>query len=119
MHDAGHVNTNHRTSKMNAQTPFVLPHEDVVLYSMIYTANRLNKHPWFLMQDIARRPAVMYWIKGNTTSMHYGVMRKLVAKLINKYGIQFTEDGFTYPGERFIHCRGIAPPAVNANPTDL
>ena len=104
---------------MNAPAPFVLPHEDVVLYALVYTANRINKHPYSLMKDIARRPAVHAWIRGDARSMHYAVMRKLVAKLINKHGIKFDENGFEFPGERFIHCRGIMPPAVNANPTEL
>jgi hypothetical protein len=104
---------------MNTPEPFVLPHEDVVLYALIYTANRMNKHPFAIMYGIAKRPAIQNWLKGDTTSMRYEVMRKLVAKLINEHAIKFSETGFEFPGDRFIHCCGIRPPAVNANPTEL
>lgn len=98
---------------------FVLPHEDVVLYALVHVANKNQIHPWSLMQGIARRPAVMYWITGNTTSMHYSVMRKLIAKLVNQYHVAFDADGFTVNGEQHIRCRGIAPPNIIANPSAL
>lgn len=98
---------------------FVLPHEDVVLFAFVHVANLNAVHPWSIGQGIVRRPAMMAWISGIASAMHYSAMRQIIARLVNQYGVEFDADGFTVKGHKYIRCRGVAPPVILANPSAL
>lgn len=98
---------------------FVLPHEDVVLFALVHVANRNQIHPWSICMGIVRRPALMSWISGITSSMHYSVMRQIITKLVNKYNVRFEADGFSVDGSPLLRCKGAAPPVILANPSAL
>ena len=99
---------------------FALPHEDVVLYAIVHVANLNQVHPWSIGQGIVRRPALMAWIGGVSSSMHYSAMRQFITKLVTKYDVEFDTDGFSVRGKsKYIRCRGIAPPPILANPSAL
>lgn len=99
-------------------TPFALPHEDVVLYALIHVANENAIHPYSIAQGICRRPALNHWLTGNTAAMHYMFMRQIIGKLVNVHGVEFDANGFRYKGA-YHAARGIAPPAIIANPLTL
>lgn len=101
------------------QCDYSLPHGDVVLFAVIYVANALNVHPYSLARDIARRPAFMSWVSGNTSAMHYSLMRLFIEKLANKHGVRFDANGFSTPHSPYIRCRGMSPPPIKANPSAL
>lgn len=100
-------------------TDYTIPHEDVVLFAIVHVANLNSVHPYAIVKGVARRPALAHWLAGNVASMHFSVMRVLIIKLIEKYGVKFDNDGFSVKGGPYYRARGVAPPAILANPSAL
>jgi hypothetical protein len=100
-------------------TDYKIPHEDVVLFALVHVANLNSVHPYAIVKGVARRPALAHWLAGNVASMHFSVMRELIIKLVNKYDVRFDNDGFVVGEGRYIRARGVAPPAILANPSAL
>lgn len=96
-----------------------IPHEDVVLFALVHVANLTNVHPYAIVKGIARRPALAHWLAGNVASMHFSNMREIIIKLVNKHNVRFDNDGFSVGEGRYIRARGVAAPAVLANPSAL